>query len=320
MTAPVFGPSASWEILQQRSAVMRAVRTFFESRGFLEVETPLLSRDVVVEAHIDPFVVSEGDGTAPRYLQTSPEGAMKRLLAAGAPAIYQITRAFRAGERGKYHNPEFTLLEWYRTGDGQDAAIGLLDDLIHAVLDTPSARRIEYRALFRDVLEIDPWTVTAGQLLELCRSHELAFQHPEKLPKDDLLDGLLAAAIIPRLPSDRPVVVWGYPASQAALAALDPDEPRRAQRFELFHQGLELANGYVELLDPDAWIARARKANAERQAAGKAPLPVETGMLAAMQAGLPPCAGVALGLDRLVMLATGAASIDDVLAFPWEIA
>ena len=321
-----FQPTASWNSLRRRAELLKAIRAFFDQRGFLEVETPLLSRDVVVDEHIDPIPVAlptevdeHGVSRPTRWwLQTSPEAAMKRLMACGGQAIYQITRSFRRGEQGRLHNPEFTIVEWYHRDDDRTRAVDRLDALMQTVLQTSPAVRLEYRQAFRQHLDIDPWHDDDKLLREAAERRGLHIDDDSQTTRDELLDFLLAEGVIPQFDGERPTVLWGYPATQAALARVDEAEPRRAERFELFYRGLELANGYVELTDAAEWERRAAAANGRRRAAGREPLPVAGGMLDAMRAGLPPCAGVALGFDRLVMADLATNDIARVIAFPWD--
>lgn len=319
-----FGPSASWDVLRKRAALLRGVRQFFDQRGFLEVETPALSADTVVDRHLDPFWVevapASAAGPAQRYwLQTSPEFGMKRLLAAGATAIYQVCHAFRRAERGPLHNPEFTLVEWYRTGDSLHEGMQLLDELCQALLGRGPAERITYAAAFLQHAGLDPLVADDEQLRRAVQRCGASI--PRSLAPDDRdgwLDLLLAEQVQPNLGRGRPAIVYDYPPSQAALARVRPGPPPVAERFELYVEGIELANGYHELLCAEEWRARMRRTNAWRQRDGKEPLPEESRLLQAMEAGLPPCTGCALGFDRLVMVAVGAATLDEVLAFPFE--
>jgi lysyl-tRNA synthetase class 2 len=312
--SPDFRPTASPANLQLRARLLQTVRRFFDDRGFLEVETPSLSVDTVVELHIDPISVTLPDDVRrpsvgrTLWLQTSPEFHMKRLLATGDyPAIYQITRAFRAAERGALHNPEFTIVEWYRVGDDYDAGMQLLSDLCEATLHRGPAERLSYREAFQRFANIDPIEPPASSI-----------QHPAS--RDENLNLLLATKIEPQLGRARPTILYDYPASQAALArvAKDAEDHDVAQRFELYVDGIELANGYYELLDAAELHARSAQNNALRAAYGRPTLPEENKLLAAMEHGLPVCTGVALGFDRLVMVAAGAKSIDEVIAFPLE--
>jgi len=320
-----FGPTASWENLRLRAELLGRVREFFGQQGFLEVETPVLSADTVVDRHLDPFCVapdgeSSGTGSARRlWLQTSPEFAMKRLVAAGGKAIYQVTRAFRQGEQGPLHNPEFTIVEWYRTGDGMSEGLGLLGDLCEALLDRGPAERISYREAFERHAGLDPHSADADTLRSA--AERLGIAVPVSLREDDRdgwLDLLLSEQVAPRLGERRPAILYDYPASQAALARVRKGDPPLAERFELFVSGIELANGYHELVDPDELARRNAEINALRKADGKPPLPEESRLLAAMTAGLPACSGTALGFDRLAMLAAGATRIDQVIPFPFD--
>lgn len=316
-------PTASIDNLKRRHEITQAVRGFFLAQGFWEVETPLLSRDSVVDTHLDPVPVAlSWDPARPNdgeryYLQTSPEFAMKRLVAAGADAIFQITKAFRLAEAGSQHNVEFTLIEWYRVCDDQAAGMQLLSNLAEATLKRGPALQVSYSQLFQSHLGIDPLTVTSQQLRDIAQQYAVSV--PESFAEEDvdgLLELLLSELIQPKLGFDRPAILFHYPASQAALARLDEVDPRVACRFELFVDGMELANGYDELLDAEILVQRNRTNNAAREALGKPPLPEESQLIEAMRAGLPACSGCALGLDRLVMAAIGANSIDEVIPFP----
>ena len=310
-----WGPTADWPTLRLRAELLRRTREFFDGRGFLEVETPLLSADTVVDRHLDPFAVQVGKQVS--YLQTSPEFAMKRLLAAGGEAIYQITKAFRQEELGPLHNPEFTLVEWYRAGDGLTEGMNLLDELCQAVLQRGPARQVSYRQAFLEHAGIDPLT---APLRALRAAASKTGTPPESLRHDDRdgwLDLILVEQVQPHLGRDQPAILYDYPASQSALARIRDEDPPVAERFELFVAGMELANGYHELLDPQVLRRRNATNNAARVADGKQPLPEESRLLAAMEAGLPQSAGVALGFDRLVMVAAGAERLDQVMPFPF---
>lgn len=317
---PRFFPTADWLALRRRAEILRLTRAFFDARGFLEVETPLLSADTVVDRHLDPFeTLPTGRGEPRRFLQTSPEFAMKRLMAAGGEAIYQVTRAFRHGESGRLHNPEFTIVEWYRRGDDYERGMQLLDELCCALLGRAPAERLTYTAAFERFVGVDPMRADIVALQNAARQYGVSV--PASLGDDDRdtwLELLLTSLVEPHLGRDRPVMLCDYPPSQAALARVRDGAPPVAERFELYVEGLELANGYHELLDANVLRQRIEANNAARRADGKAPLPSENRLLAAMEHGLPPCTGVALGLDRVVMLAVGADRIADVLAFPFD--
>jgi lysyl-tRNA synthetase class 2 len=304
------------EVLRQRADLLRRSREFFDQRGFLEVETPLVSRDTVVDRYIEPVPMTISGQRM--WLQTSPEFAMKRLLAAGAEAIYQLTRAFRDGEQGSRHNPEFTILEWYRVGDSMQQAMTLLDELSQSLLDLKPARRMSYSQAFQQCLDFDPLTSSSSTLLKKIAS--LDFQPPENwrsMDRDGWLNLLLAEFIEPWL-ADQPTILYDYPASQAALAIVRDDDPPVAERFELYVDGVELANGYHELLDAEELLRRNQEVNRLRKQDGRVELPVESQLLEAMRDGIADCCGVALGFDRLAMVASGAANIQQVIAFPFD--
>jgi lysyl-tRNA synthetase class 2 len=317
-----FAPAASWSVLRLRAELLGRLRDFFAARGFLEVETPLMSAEVIVERHLDPFVTTlAGDPRRPDagqtlYLQTSPEAAMKRLLAAGGEAIYQVTRSFRNGEQGRLHNPEFTLVEWYRCGDSMAAGMGLLSELCMTLLGAKAAERLSYRAAFLAHVGIDPLVAATADLVAHAHAAALASPPLAETDRDGWLQWLLSELVEPHLGQDAPTILHSYPASQASLARVRDGNPPVAERFELYVDGIELANGYHELTDVVELRARSRTADSERQAEGKPPLPAASRLEAAMAAGLPASAGVALGFDRLVMLAAGANSVAEVMAFP----
>jgi lysyl-tRNA synthetase class 2 len=310
-----FRPAAGWDTLRLRARLLRTVRAFFDDRNFLEVETPLLSADTVVDRHLDPFTLDGGR----LYLQTSPEFCMKRLLAAGGEAIYQITRAFRREEQGRLHNPEFTMVEWYRVGDCMAEGMRLLGDLGEAMLGRGGAELLTYREAFERHVGIDPHAADSEALARAAR--DVGIDAPASLSKTDRdgwLDLLLALRVQPCLGRERPTIVYDYPASQAALAQVRPGQPPVAERFELYVSGVELANGYHELTDAAELRRRNARAGALRRRDGKSPLPEESRLLAAMDTGLPEATGVALGFDRVVMLAAGATSLAEVMAFPMD--
>jgi len=339
-------PTASWENLRRRAELLAKVRAFFHENEFLEVETPILSADTVVDRHLDPFSTGAArePGRPPRrlWLQTSPEFAMKRLLATlrplcgaienneageagarqdGSPprAIYQITRAFRLGEYGPLHNPEFTMVEWYRAGDDMQAGMELTGRLCEAMLGRGPAEPLSYREAFERHVELDPHTADTEALIAAAHQHGVAA--PASLAPDDRdgwLELLLCERVRPHLGLQRQTILYDYPASQSALARIRDGDPPVAERFELFVDGIELASGYHELLDADELRRRNREINAQRRADGKTALPERSRLLRAMEVGLPACTGVALGFDRLVMLAAGAERISEVTAFPFE--
>jgi len=321
MLIPESRSDALGNTLALRANLLARIRAFFAARGLLEVETPLLSADIVVDRHLDPLTSTlYDDPRAPTrgrtmYLQTSPEFGMKRLLAEGMTAIYQITRAFRAGEVGPLHNPEFTMVEWYRVGDDYAAGRQLLADLFETIFQCGVAVQTTYAEAFLRHVGVDPHQATVPEL----RAAALRYgaSAPESLgeDRDAWLDLLLTERVQPHLGRPQGTILYDFPASQAALAKVRPGSPPVAERFELYFDGVELANGYHELTDPAVLRERNRQQNAARLRDGKQALPEESQLLAAMDPGLPPGCGVALGFDRAVMLAAGAKSIQDVMAF-----
>jgi lysyl-tRNA synthetase class 2 len=250
------------------------------------------------------------------WLQTSPEFAMKRLLAAGGEAIYQITRAFRSGEAGPLHNPEFTIVEWYRRGDTMAEGMRLLSDLAEALLGLGPAEQVSYAEAFRLHVGIDPHGASAGELSELARRWGIEVSEGfAAADRDAWLNLLVAHLVEPHLGQTSPTILYDYPPSQAALARLHGDPPVAA-RFELYARGIELANGYDELVDADELRRRAVEANRLRAQDGKPKLSEESRLLVAMERGLPESSGAAMGFDRVVMLAAGADSLAEVMAFP----
>ena len=311
-------PGADGSALQARAELLSAIRGFFLERDVLEVETPLLCQAGITDPAIEALRVSRGEVIAgPRYLQTSPEYAMKRLLAAGSGPIYQIARAFRDGESGHRHNPEFTLLEWYRPAFDHHRLMDETAALIHHCLGARPRSDVSYRDLFLEVLGLDPFLASLGELEAKAREHlDVGGLCGDR---DLWLDLIMSHLIEPQL-SDRGLCfVFDYPPSQAALATIAVvDGVSVAQRFELYVDGVELANGYLELCDPIEQRARFEAENTRRREHGLQQHALDERLLAALEHGLPSCSGVALGVDRLLMLCLGVADIRKVLAFDWE--
>ncbi len=311
-----FAPSASLTMLERRGTLLRTLREFFFERGFVEVETPLVAPEIIPELHIEPMRV-EGGG----YLQASPELHMKRLLAAGAQAIFQVTRSFRAGERGQLHNPEFTIVEWYRVGDDLHAGMDLLDALAQTLLGTPLAARTTYAEAFVRTLGISAHSASPQELANVAQEAGVAVPSGfDESDRDEWLNLLLATRVEPQLGVDRPEILYHYPASQSSLAKVvrSPLGYEVAERFEMYYRGVELANGFHELTDAVEQRRRFEEVNAARLKDGRRPLPMPESLLAAMEHGLPDCTGCSLGFDRLVTLALGGTEIGDVMAFPGD--
>lgn len=316
-------PTASIDIIHLRAALLAKTREFFAARGVLEVETPLLSAATVSEPHLQSFSTRyNGPGLSadtPLYLQTSPEVAMKRLLAAGSGSIYQICKAFRDGESGTYHNPEFTMLEWYRVGFDHFALMDEVELLVQTLLGLDGAfERISYGAIFQRYLDIDPHTVPKAALWQCAVDADIAQGlGVDAMDCDGWLDLLMSHLIEPHLGQEQPLFVYDYPASQAALAQVGvEDGVSLAERFELYITGTELANGYHELCDADELLRRQESDRNRRQINGQEQSGANGRLQAALKAGLPPSAGVALGFDRLLMLKAEVHSIDEVVLFP----
>jgi lysyl-tRNA synthetase class 2 len=320
--APDWRPSANLAALRRRADMLARLRAFFAARGVWEVETPVLGAACASDPHLQAVRLADSPW-GPRYWQTSPEAHMKRLLAAGAGSIYQIYRAAREAERGRLHNPEFTLLEWYRSGFDHHRLIGEVDDLVRSALaDGPPlapSTILTYGEAFRRYAGFDPFTADTAAFRDCLRAAGGTLAAGiDGLDRDGWLDLVMTHCVAPQLGRDGPCFITEYPASQAAMARLLPGDPPRAARFELYLHGIELANGYHELADAAEQRSRILQDLAWRKAHGLPVVPVDAALLAALAAGLPDCAGVALGVDRLVMLALGADTLDAVLAFPVE--
>lgn len=306
-------PGAGHQRLQARAKLLAEVRNFFARRGVLEVETPMLSAAGNSDPGLSQFDTRDG-----RWLRTSPEYSMKRLLAAGSGDIYELGRVFRAGEAGAWHNPEFTLLEWYRVGWHFGQLMDEVAELI-AHCGESSARswrvqKVHYRDWIQSVAGVDPLEAKAATLRHAVTA--AGIDAPlDALDRDGLLDLLVSHVVQPTLDQNVLTLVSRYPASQAALARICDDDPRVAERFEAFLGPVELANGYGELTDPREQRRRFEAENARRVTDGLRPVPLDENLLDALSHGLPESAGVALGLDRLLMVLEGALRIEDVLAF-----
>lgn len=307
-------PSAGLGALRERARLLALSREFFAERGVLEVETPAMAHAGASDVHIASLATVSQDGRR-LYLQTSPEFAMKRLLAAGSGPIYQVCRAFRDGESGPLHNLEFTLLEWYRPGFDEHALMDELDDLLSRLLGTRSSkRRMTYRQACVELGGFDPFEASTPVLREHADARGLRVPRDDPGERDLLLDFLFSRVVQPAL--EGRVFVYDYPASQAALARVRASQPPVAARFELFVDGIEIANGYHELADA---VELRRRFNADgraRESRGLEQMPMDERLIAALDHGLPDCSGVAVGLDRLFMIATGQTSIESVIAFP----
>jgi len=315
-------PTASRATLEHRARLLARTRAFFAERCVLEVETPMLVRVPVTDVHIHSARVELEPGTTAGFLHTSPEYAMKRLLAAASGDIFQICKVVRGRERGPLHNPEFTLVEWYRLGRTleqlMDEVEALVRELLGPAATASAGERVTYRDAFVRELGLDPLDAQIGELVRASSALGYEPAGGSRADRDELLDFLMATRIGPRLGAGGLSFVHRYPATQAALAELDPSDPRVALRFELYCDGIELANGFRELASPSEQRARFDADRLRRRALGLPDHGVDERLLAALESGLPACSGVALGFDRVLMIATGARHIDEVLAFAAE--
>jgi len=307
-------PTAAPGQLQARALLLREIREFFAERKVMEVETPLISMSGNTDPEIQSIRTADGG-----YLRTSPEFALKRLLASGSGDIYELGRVFRGGEAGRMHNPEFTMLEWYRKGFSHHRLMDEVTDLIRRCgrgkFDHWPVQKLSYRQLFLHHAGLDPNDADVSALAE--RAQESGINELE-LTRRQWLDLLLSVVIQPALPEHCLTYVHDFPADQAALARVRQDNPPVAERFELYLGRTELANGYQELTDAAEQARRFEADNRQRESRGQPVYQADHNLVKALEHGLPECAGVALGVDRLLMAITGAASITEVLAFPYS--
>ncbi len=328
-------PSASLDDLKARASLLADIRSFFSERGVLEVETPALSHAATTDPAIESFVTQHRGPASgkepPLYLHTSPEFPMKRLLAAGSGSIYQICKVFRSEEYGRLHNPEFTLLEWYRTGydyhEMMDELENLVSGLLEPYIQLGSSERRSYAEVFQVYAGINPHQADLQALKKCAEEHAVSIpvsmlEDGDTSSKDVWLDLLLTQIIGPRLGKDKLTFLYDYPASQASLAKIRQENENGggevAERFELYLKGVELANGFHELQDHNEQAKRFKAEVDRRISEGRPAIPQDEYLLEALEHGLPQCSGVAMGLDRLLMLATGHRSLREVIAFPFD--
>lgn len=317
-------PSASIQQLHKRAKIIQKIRNFFIKRDLLEVETPTLSQAGITDPHLfcfQTFFIGPELSSAkktpsgtPLYLQTSPEFHMKRLLSAGSGSIFQIAKAFRNEESGRFHNPEFTLLEWYQVGFDHFLLMDEMDQLLQLILNCNVARRCTYKEAFLEALNIDPLSADLEELKAVGSKFKLGSVLDNETDKDTILQLLFGIAIEPVIAEEKPCFIYNFPASQAALAKISTDDPRVAERFEVYYKGIELANGFHELSDPLEQLKRFQEDNRQRKLKGLKTMPIDQRFIDCL-IQLPNCAGVALGIDRLVMLALRQSHIDNVLSF-----
>jgi lysyl-tRNA synthetase class 2 len=316
-----FKPSASLKNLRYRAEILKLVRDFFLARNIMEVETPLIGHTSVTDPFIEsiPVIIKKANDKEEHfYLQTSPEYAMKRLLASGCGAIYQITKAFRQGEIGKHHQPEFTMIEWYRPDYDHHQLMDEVDELLQLILKTPKAIKKTYADLFLSFLSIDPHQVGLLELINVAKAHHINVAGESTITdKESWLDILMTSVILPQLDETHPYFIYDFPASLAALARIQPKDPPVASRFEVYFRGTELANGFHELKDAQEQRRRFEKNLMERKARNLQAIAIDELFLASLPY-LPDCSGVALGLDRLIMQAIQSDDISDVISFDFR--
>lgn len=308
-------PSTTLAAIHARAKLLQDIRVFFLEKQTLEVETPLLAEHAVT----DPFIqaVSASVWGSTYFLQTSPEYAMKRLLAAGSGPIFQICKAFREGESGAHHNPEFTMLEWYQPGYDHHQLMSEVDELLQRILNTSPAIKVSYADLFKQYCGIDPHTVPTEQLkLLVAESVTLSSAALLTLRREDYHQLLMTHVIEKQLIGPAPWMVYDFPVEQAALAKIRIAKPPVAERFEVYLEGVELANGYHELTDAKEQAKRFEKDNQVRQQLGYPMVEIDNKLLSALEAGMVACSGVAMGLDRLLMLKLKVKNISEVISFP----
>ena len=308
-------PSASLEVIKKRAVLMSKIRSFFTSRNFLEVETPMLSKYGVTDLYLRNMEAKFRGETY--YLQTSPEYHMKRLLAAGSGSIFQLARVFRDDECGRWHNPEFMLLEWYQLDVDHHKLMDQMSIFLQEVLSCKPMRRITYQQIFQDLCQIDVLTADVALLREVCKRYDLQNVFAADETDKDLYLFLLMSHVIEKalVDEENPVAIYDYPASQAALAKV---HGQVASRFEVYVKGVELANGFHELTDYKIQYERFMHDQILRHNCGLPTMEIDQNLLAAMKNGLPACSGVALGLDRLCALAFKETSISATMAFDWS--
>lgn len=317
-------PNADIALLKKRAIIIQQIRNFFITRQLLEVETPSLSQAGVTDQHLfcfkTHFIGPEISPLKPEllgvplYLQTSPEFHMKRLLSAGSGCIFQIAKAFRNEESGRYHNPEFTLLEWYRIDFDHFQLMDEMEELLQLVLNVGQAKRLTYQQAFIQVLSVDPLSASIDELKAAASKLNLGDVLEKESDIDTVLQLIFCIAIEPVIANDKPCFIYNFPASQAALARISSADSRVAERFEVYYKGIELANGFHELNDAVEQLKRFEKDNRLRKQHGLPEIPIDHRFIASLNT-LPDCSGVALGIDRLIMLATEKAHIDDVVSF-----
>ena len=323
LTTKKWQPSASIDNLRQRSIFISKIRRFFLDRGILEVDTPTITRSAATDIYLSSFKTKFFDSHSNEkgidlYLITSPECHMKRLLAAGSGSIYQISRCFRNEENGRYHNPEFSMLEWYRPYYNMDCLMHEVNELIQQILECESAEWLSYQEAFIKYLNIDPFLdENIEQLYEISEELGNINLRKSKNDKDTLLTLSFILGIEPKIGQHKPCFIYDFPSTQAAMAEISKSDKRIAKRFEVYYKNIELANGFQELIDSNEQHQRFKNNNRRRLENGLPSFPIDTNLLDALaDDGMPSCSGVALGVDRLIMLALKVEYLSEVIAFP----
>lgn len=314
-------PSAAHQNLKLRAELYTKIRAFFAERNILEVETPLLCKHTVTDPHIESFSVPLSPNsqlpTPNYYLQTSPEYAMKRLLCAGSGAIYQITKSFRVGESGHQHNPEFTMLEWYRPDFNHHDLMNEIDLFLQTILHTLPAEKISYRDLFLQYLNINPFEIKLNALKKLITEKNIHVDI-NHIDHDTALQILLSHLIEPSMGIEKPLFLYDFPVTQAALSKIRNDAQPVAERFELYMNGSEIANGFHELTNATEQQHRFEKNQSVRRENNQTVPAIDHYFIDALAFGFPNCAGVAIGIDRLLMQYAKTNNIQDVIGFPFD--
>ena len=313
----------SWKDAQKKAKVLSTIRRFFEARNVIEVETPLLCNSTVTDIHLDPFITffyhekeTHSKESTSKYLQTSPEFCMKRLLASGYQSIYQISKAFRNEAQGRFHNPEFTILEWYRVGFTQQELMREVSDLLVTITDCKQPLFITYQDIYLKYTSIDPLNCSITELLTYIEENgKLSDWLVFEKNLNTLLQFILSEFIEPNIDNSVPHFIYDFPAGQASLAKISSYNPKVAERFECYYQGLELVNGFSELTDHKEQLDRFNHDNNERQQSGIEERDIDPKFINALKSGIPECAGVAMGIDRILMVALNKKKIDEVITF-----
>lgn len=316
-------PTLTWQNAQKRAVILQQIRQFFAERNVIEVETPALSQGTVTDVYLDAFVCkynfladSSVEQSTHLYLQTSPEFHMKRLLASGYGCIYSLAKAFRHEQAGRHHNPEFTLLEWYRVGFNQFDLMSEVAELLKAILACNEPLFISYQDIFIGTVNINPLTASFTELVTVLEHYDKSADWLiEQNDPDVLLQFIFTEIIEPTIGINAPCFVYNFPVAQASLAKISPQDGRVAERFECYYHGIELANGFNELTDANEQKKRFQHDNAKREKQGLPARAIDDNFIAALNYGLPQCSGVALGVDRMVMLALRCKYINETLTF-----